>query len=89
MYDSGVLVSKAFLTPHSIFITRKGSVQVGGRADQREMCKRLGEVPEMPTVGTQFFRVQSKVVRVPQQLLKKQLCFFQFAGPRETLHVPK
>jgi len=53
------------------------------------MRERLREIPKMPPVSTQFFRIKTEVVRVAQQLLKQQLRFFQLTRTSQTFDVPE
>src|SRR5438105_4264054 len=77
------------LTPRCILITRQCSVQISSRTNQSQVRKGLREIPKMPAVSAQFLRIESKMVRVPQQLLQQQLRFFQVAGASQAFHIPK
>src|SRR2546427_12315452 len=76
------------LTPRCILITRQCSVQISSRTNQSQVRKGLREIPKMPAVSAQFLRIESKMVRVPQQLLQQQLRFFQVAGASQAFHIP-
>jgi hypothetical protein len=58
------------LPGRSLVAPFEASVQIIGRADQRQMREGLREIPQMVVAPTQFFRIQPKMVGVAEHLFK-------------------
>jgi hypothetical protein len=61
--------------PKLLACAGQSSVEIGCCTNQREMCKRLRKIAEMPTIGAQFLGVKADMVGISQKLFEQQLCF--------------
>src|ERR1700722_16121418 len=83
---SGHPLSRLPQTPNWV---RKPTVEIVGRADERQMGQRLRKLARRARQQTEFFRKQSKMVRVAKPLCHRQPRLVEAAGARQTLNEPE
>src|SRR5258706_12887873 len=69
-------------------------VQIAGRADQRKMGKRQGEISHGFAPMSDLFAIQTEMIRVTQHLFEQEACFLQSlrivcTRARQRFHQPK
>ena len=75
--------------PSGSFGMRKLVVQNPRRADERNVGKGLGKVPQMLAAWAKLLGVKADVVGVTERLFKNEAGFLQIIAPGQAFDIPK